>query len=184
MHGLVFSELRKYVVAKLGEGQWDVLVEEAGLAGKVFRYGKTYPDDELRALVIAASRVTGSSVSSVMEDFGEFIVPDLFDMFGGSLIEPNWKTLDLIEHTEAVIHAVVRMHTVGAQPPHLVCARTGPDEVVVDYVSARRMCALLKGIARGVAKHYCESIAIGEGRCMLKGDDVCQIKIRVVPTGS
>lgn len=70
-----------------------------------------------------------------------------------------------LHHAVASEPQPVRLLDEGAS----ICTRTGPDEIVVDYTSARRMCALAKGIAKGVAKHYRESIAITEGSACSRG---------------
>lgn len=70
--------------------------------------------------------------------------------------------------------------TPGALPPELRCTRAETDEVVLEYASERRMCALAKGIAKGIAGHYGERIAIDEDTCMLDGSDRRRIRIRRV----
>jgi hypothetical protein len=74
-----------------------------------------------------------------------------------------------LEHTEAAIHTVVRRQTPGAEPPQLSCLRPNPREVIVTYGSSRRMCAVAKGIIRGIAAHFGENVAVQEPQCMLKG---------------
>jgi hypothetical protein len=92
-------------------------------------------------------------------------------------VKPEWKTLDLIEHTEERIHKIVRLRHTGARPPYLTTERRGPREIVIHYSSARRMCALAKGIARGIARSYNESITIADVRCMHRGDPTCEIVV-------
>ena len=48
---------------------------------------------------------------------------------------------------------------------------------MIHYTSARKMCGLAKGIAKGVARHYNESITLREDKCMNKGDAACQIVV-------
>src|SRR6185369_7782403 len=98
------------------------------------------PDSEAVALVTAASRITGTPVSGVLEDFGAFIVPDLLATYGSS-VRPEWKTLDVLENTERVMHSAVRVRNHNAQPPRLICERLGPQEVVINYSSQRKMCS-------------------------------------------
>jgi hypothetical protein len=42
------------------------------------------------------------------------------------------------------------------------------------------MCAVAKGIAKGVAAHYSENIRISESTCMLRGAADCRITIKLV----
>jgi hypothetical protein len=96
------------------------------------------------------------------------------------LLKPSWHTLDVIEHTEATTHRVVRMRQPGAQPPLLTTERRAPDEVVLFYDSPRRLCAVAHGIGRGVAAHFQETITINEPRCMHRGDPRCVMSFRLV----
>ena len=177
MHGIIFSEMKKYVDTKLGGNAWNELLKSAGLGVRFYTPVQSYPDEEAVAIVSAAAQATGMEAASILEDFGEFIVPDLVSMFK-TMIKTDWKTLDLIEHTENVIHKAVRVQNPGADPPKLVCSRPNADEVVIRYSSPRKMCSVAKGIAKGVAKHYGQRVSITEPRCMLKGSPTCEIRVR------
>jgi len=120
------------------------------------------------ALVVAASSMTGLPVAEVLEDFGEFIVPDLVKMYG-HLLRPEWGTIDVIENTERTIYSVVRVKNPGAKPPELKTVRHGANEVVLFYASPRQMCALAIGIGKGLAKHFNENIVAQQATCMHKG---------------
>lgn len=173
MHGTIFMELQKFVGARLGEEAWTTLRTEAGIdPGRTYEVFNTYPDEEVTSLVTTASGITGLPVPALLEDFGEFIAPDLLEMYWGA-IEPGWRTLDIIEHTESTIHTVVRLDHRGATPPYLHASRTGDREVTVVYTSPRRLCAVAKGISRGIAKHFGETIEIRDVRCMHQGDPDC-----------
>ncbi len=179
MHGIIFMELKKYVDAKLGGGAWNKLLKDSGVGPRMYTPLKEHPDQEAVALVSTASEMTGDSIPTILEDFGEFMVPDLVDMYG-ALIEPEWNTLDLIEHTEETIHKVVRVKNPGAKPPELKTSRPSPNEVVINYSSPRKMCAVARGIAKGFAKYYNEQIDITETSCMLSGSPNCTISVKLV----
>ena len=179
MHGVIFSELRKYVEQRHGgEETWKALLRDAGLGPRIYLSVGEYPDADAVALVSAASAATGVPVRGVLEDFGEFIAPDLLGMYR-SLVRPEWRTLDFLERTEGTIHRVVRLKDASAKPPEIRCERTAPDEAVVRYASARRMCGVAVGIIRGVAAHYGEQVQIDEPHCMHRGDAECEIRVRI-----
>jgi predicted hydrocarbon binding protein len=115
---------------------------------------------------------------AVLEDFGRFVAPDLLKMHAHS-VQPQWRTLDLVEHTEAAIHQVVRQTHADAQPPRIACTRKTECDLVVEYSSPRKLCAFAKGIVGGIAAHYGEQVAITESSCMLKGDDRCILELHV-----
>jgi hypothetical protein len=177
MHGIIFNELKKYANASFGEKTWEALLKEAGTGETAYLASRSYPDEHVTAIVGAASRVSGLTPTQLLEGFGEFIAPDLLGMFR-SLIRSEWRTLDVLENTEETIHKVVRLQYADALPPYLQAKRTAPDTVTIVYTSARKLCAIAKGITRGVAKHYGEPITMTETRCMLKGNADCQIVVR------
>ena len=176
MHGIVHAELRNYVTARLGAPVWSELLEEAGVPGKVHLLSETYPDEELTALLAALSRATGRPLGELLADFGEACVPGLVQTYG-TFLDPAWRTLDVVEHTERVIHRTVRLQHPGADPPRLRTVRADADEVHVLYGSPRRLCAFGEGVIRGLAAHFGESVAIEQPRCMHHGDSHCEIVV-------
>jgi hypothetical protein len=140
----------------------------------------TYPDADAVAIVSAASKLMNIPAERILEDFGEFIAPDLLNMYQ-ALVEPHWKTIELLLHTEDVVHRVVRINNKGAQPPKLQFDRLGPNELKFYYNSPRQMAAVAKGIIRGVAKHYGQTVLIREHK---KPDGSSEMSITVGELGS
>jgi hypothetical protein len=180
LHGIIHAELRKYVEARHGSDAWNACLEAAGLSHKMFLPISSYPDADAVAIVSAASKLTNIPAERILEDFGEFIAPDLLNMYQ-SLVEPHWKTIELLLHTEDVIHRVVRINNKGAQPPKLQFEPVGPNELKFYYHSPRRMAAVAKGIIRGVAKHYGQTVLIREHK---KPDGSSEMSITVGEPGS
>src|SRR5215218_9970788 len=168
MHGIVFGELKQYVTARLGESAWSELLADAHIGPKLYLAIQEYPDEELGAILQAACRRTGLTAAAVLQDFGDFIGPHLMQMYRMYIL-PEWKTLDVIEHTEERVHKMVRLQHRGARPPYLSTTRRGDDAIVIHYSSARRLCAFAKGIAMGIARHYGETLEIRDLTCMQKG---------------
>ncbi len=179
MHGIIHGELKKYVVSKMGADTWNALVEKAGLQGRHHDPTKAYPDEDALALVGAAVEMTGLEANAILEDFGAFLAPDLLGLYA-TYVNPQWRTLDLLEHTESTIHRVVRASEPSATPPRLDVKRIARDRALLHYRSERKMCAVAKGIIRGAAEHFGESIQIREPRCMHAGDAACEIEVSVL----
>jgi len=178
MHGMMLAELKKYVDERVGADAWKMLLKESGIGVKIYLPTQTYDDAEVVSIVTTAARVTKTPLTNILEDFGQFIVADLVAVYG-AYIRPEWKTLDLIQNTEETIHRVVRTRNPGAAPPELKVARTAPDEVSIEYTSKRQLCAIARGIVRGVASHYREQVAIAEPQCQLRGDKQCTINVKL-----
>lgn len=179
MHGLIHLELKRFVEERFGAKAWGELTHRAGLASEIYTPLRSYPDEQMLALVGEAVTMTGFSASSLLEEFGEALVPTYLSIYG-NLVKPEWRTLEVIEHTEETIHRVVRMRHPGAEPPRLHAQRTKPNEVVLTYDSPRRLCAVARGIVKGVAKQFEEVVTIDETKCMHHGDPACIMTFRKV----
>ena len=156
MHGSIITMLKRYVQTQYDHSTWVKLVELSGLERIEFDHKTVYPDEHIYALIGHAAEMTGIPAGELHEKFGEYLVPDLMYMYQ-KLVDPDWKTLDLIEHTELTMHKKVREEHVHNAPPVLHCQRLGPNEVMVEYVSPRRMGGLAVGIIRGLAVHFDEA---------------------------
>src|SRR5687767_3491665 len=177
MHGSIFLELKKYVVAKLGTSAWQQLLDQSVSQTREFSPLQEYPDSDAMALVGTAVAITGMPADVLLEDFGAFNAPDLLEMLWGSL-GPEWRTLDIIENVEQTIHRLVRLKNPGARSPELRVERNSPDEVQIDYRSARKLCAIARGIARGMAAHFGEHVTVSESECMHRGASRCLISVK------
>jgi predicted hydrocarbon binding protein len=171
MHGLVLLELQRFMDERYEGKSW--------LGNRTYLTTESYPDSEFTAIVEDAARRAGADVQAVLEQFGEFIAPTLMTVYK-PYIQPEWTTLDTLEHTENHIHRAVRLHDPMAAPPRLKVRRVSFQEVVIIYESDRKLCAMAKGIARGVAKHYGERVEINELTCMLRGKPSCTIAVTKV----
>jgi hypothetical protein len=176
VHGIVMNQFRQFALERMGRDGWREAADAAGVGHEVFEIGRIYPDEALGTLVAETARRTGEAAPALVEEFGVFIAPALLRVYE-MLVDPAWRTLDVIEHTEQVIHTVVRAKMPGAAPPLLDARRTAPDTVVIDYRSPRRLCSLARGIARGMALHFGETVEIDESECMHAGDPRCLITV-------
>lgn len=178
MNGIIPMTIQNFVETRLGKQAWLEIVRAAAVPPRLYVPVVNYPDQDVLALCSALSARTGDSLPVILETLGEFMVPDLINMVP-TIIRPDWRTLDLLANTEQAIHEVLRGARTNANPPQLLCQRSGPHEVAITYTSARKMCPLAKGIIRGIAKHYGEQVSITEPSCMLKGDAACQLLVTV-----
>lgn len=184
MQGIMFIELSRFVDARLGPDAWQKALVDAGLADRIYTPHTPGPDEHFTNLVARVAEATGEPIQSTLEEFGVFVAPDLLGGLYGLLLDPDWSLLDLLEHTEEAIHMVVRARDPTATPPRLRVVRPIPDEVLILYESPRKMCSVAKGIVRGAAEHFGESIEILEPHCMLTGAARCEITVRRVSPGA
>ncbi len=178
MHGMVFGELKRFIDQNLGGSSWQSLLKQLDFR-KVYIPIQEYPDEEILALVSAASHKTGITIYELLVAFGKFIAPTLLKSYHRQ-INPNWTLIDLLEQTESTIHKVVRLRNPGAKPPRLQIKRVDENKLVIIYSSPRKLCGLALGIAQGLAEQFGEQIKISEEHCMLRGNHTCEIEIERV----
>ena len=182
MHGLIFFYLQKFAdVAAAGSTSWKGVRSSVTTTASRFLPSGSYPDGDAVAILSTIAETTSRPLPTILEEFGQFLAPHLVKV-AGAVVDPAWRTLDLIEHTEAIIHTMVRTTTPGAAPPVLETVRQSPDELHLVYSSARRLCPLAVGLMRGIAAHYGETIRIEEPSCALRGDPFCSFVIEHVAT--
>ena len=179
MHGLILTELKRFAGAQLGPAAWQGLLQEAGLEQRLYVSSGKYPDSEVTAIVRGLASRTGKDAQDLLAEFGRFIAPTLLSAFK-PFIKPEWKTLEMIEHTEENIHRAARLHDPSATPPRLQVRRVNPQQVVIIYDSQRKLCSVAKGIAQGVAEHYRERVEISDLACMLRGKPSCTIAVTLI----
>jgi hypothetical protein len=180
MHGSIFTLLKRYVQTQYDHSTWVHLLEASGLGPTDFDHKTVYPDEHMYALVGKAAELTGIPAAELQEKFGEYLVPDLMYMYS-KLVDPAWRTLEMIEHTEGVMHKRVRQEHEHNAPPVLDVRRTGPHELLIEYVSARRMGALAVGIVRGLAVYFDEADRIEVEPTTREDGQHVQIRVRRRP---
>lgn len=155
VHGSIFYLLKKFVIHSFDEETWNNFLKSANLKSDHFEITNNYPIEEIGDIIKAASDFTGLSANDLKEKFGEYLVPDLFQLYAGYL-RPEWKTYEVILNTEQVMHGAVRKLNSTANPPVLNVTQVSDKLLIVDYFSARRMGALAVGIIKGIANYYNE----------------------------
>ena len=88
MHGIIFVELKKYVQSKAAAGTWETLLATSGLPRRAYLTTEVYPDEEMVALVTAASSLTGTAIPAIQ-------YPQ-----GGAAQEPGGGTAGPIGHPD------------------------------------------------------------------------------------
>lgn len=159
VHGSIFFLLKKFVINNYSIASWELILKNAGFDNAVYDITGSYPLTEMGSILISSSKLTGKSVNHLKEMFGEYMIPDLFVLYHNYL-NPQWKTFEILENTELIMHSAVRKLNSTANPPVLNVNRVNPNLLIIDYYSKRRMGLLAVGIIRGIAKFYGESESI------------------------
>jgi hypothetical protein len=156
MHGSMFVLLKKFVESIYDHDTWFKLHQAAGPAHSAYEMQENYPVSEMDSLIRAVADHMGIPEYELKEKFGEFLVPDLLNLYKSHL-NPAWKTFETLEYTEQVMHQAARNQAVNASPPVLNVTTVGDRLLIIDYYSKRKMGALAIGIIRGIARFHHES---------------------------
>ncbi|MFT2009104.1 heme NO-binding domain-containing protein [Pontibacter sp. 13R65] len=176
MHGSIFALLKRFVESSYDFSTWIRLLEAAGLEGASYQMQEMYPTKELLAIVDKASEATGMPTYSIMEQFGEFLVPDLLLIYS-KYVNPNWRTYEMLLHTECSMHSAVKKLDDRTDPPMLLVTKKGSGQLIVDYHSKRRMSGVAVGIIKGIAKYYNESDTVLVTRLTSPDEERVQIQV-------
>jgi hypothetical protein len=177
MKGIVFNLLEEAVTRTYGEDTWDDLLETAGLEGAYTSLGN-YPDQQLTDLVQAASAATGADSQTIIRWFGREAMPALATAYPGFFV-PHHDLGSFLNTLNDIIHPEVRKLYPGADVPTFGFATASDGTITMRYGSPRRLCAFAEGLIEGAAAQFGQAVTIDQPRCMLRGDELCTIVIRV-----
>lgn len=156
MHGFIFIEFEKFALTQVPFRKWYEIMAKNNLQDRQYSPVNLYPDSELVDLLTTLAAEKQLPVSQLLENFGFSLVPDLLKVYR-AYIDPDWNTLDMLEHAETTIHHAVRKSTTGAAPPILDVRRISHNELEIHYVSPRKMVELGVGIIKGIAQEFNEA---------------------------
>ncbi len=182
MKGIIFNLAQEVVSETYGEDTWDALLEAAGLDGSYTSLGN-YPDEQLLALVGAASSALGRPADDIVRDLGQGAMPKLALRYP-RFFENHTSTRPFMLTINDIIHAEVRKLYPDADLP-VFDYQTADDKVLVlGYHSSRKLCALAEGFILGAATHFGEMATIDQPECMNRGDARCLIRCSFTPVAA
>lgn len=177
MHGIVLKGLKDFVTTEYDHEAWTAIQCGAEQEGQVYVPITEYEDADVLGLVEAASEVSGEDVPVLLDEFGQFLVPPLVEIYGVH-VDEEWTGLELIANVETYIHEALRAKQLSTYtPPDLAAEWVADERVRVTYGSERQLCALAKGLIRGVGNYYDEQFEIEEATCMLDDDEQCEFLV-------
>lgn len=176
MHGSMFVFFKQFIEETFSSSLWLELNKKANTNHSTYQIHNSYPSNIFYSLLQTAANLTNHSENELKEEFGEYLVPKLLSLYK-SYINPAWKTFELLENTELVMHKAVRREELQAKPPILNVSKVAVNLLIIDYYSKRRMASLAVGIIKGIAKFYNEQEKV---RVILKADpDDERVQIRI-----
>lgn len=175
MKGIIFNLLEEVVTQKFGADTWDRLLEATKLDGSFTSLG-SYPDEQLVALVEAASAALKLPADQIIRWFGGEAIPLLVKKYP-AFFARHTSTRPFILTLNGIIHPEVRKLYPGADTPDFEVDASSPEMLVLGYRSKRKLCALAEGLVQGAANHYHETVTINHCACMHRGDPACRLEL-------
>jgi hypothetical protein len=159
MHGIIYSNLYRFVRENHGAEILEKIKNDAKVSTNFYDTNKSYPDSEILNLLNSACNTLKIDIENLLEIFGNYIAPKLLVAFK-SFIDPEWGCLDLLERTETFAHKAVRMTMKESTPPILKIKRVNKDQVLIEYTSERKLISLGIGIIKTFGDKYNEKLQI------------------------
>lgn len=171
MKGVIFNLLEQVVSDEYGEQTWDALLDGTKLDGAYTAVG-SYPDEDLFALVGAASAALSIPADDLVRWFGRKAMPLLATRYP-QFFAPHDSTRDFMLTLNGIIHPEVRKLFPGAYAPTFSVDQSQGDRLALSYVSHRNLCSFAEGLVEGAADHFGETVTLEQSECQKRGDPRC-----------
>ena len=172
MKGIVFNVLEAVVSEAHGEETWDDLIDSAGVSGSYTSMGN-YPDEELFAIVGAASKALSLDADAIVEWFGTQAIAKFHERYP-ALFDSHRDARSFVLTLNDIIHPEVRKLYPGADAPDFDFQGFPDGSLNMVYHSKKQLCSLAIGLVKGAAAHYGQDAQIRhEGGCMKTGAESC-----------
>ncbi len=179
MRGFIFSELQEFVHKNYGIEQWFAATTAAGIDPEKYDLFEDYSLDEFGQILAALSVITKIPFQDLMWQFGSFSAPKLWRICS-RMIPPNWSYADMLENLPQFSNSLMANALTGVEAKKtLTCQRDSDRSVTITYHSPRKLCSFGKGVLISLASQYDSELKIEEPRCMLKGDEACEMVCHV-----
>lgn len=180
MKGIVFTALNDMVEQKLGIDVWESALENVNPpSGGIYTSVENFPDSELAALVADISLKTGIPQTALLEQYGKYLFQVLAKKHSGLVTkEPDF--LNFLKSIDDEIHKEVEKLYKSPDLPSLKWNQPGPDVLILNYESPRKLCALAVGLIHGAAEYFNVNIELGHETCLHRGDDSCQLSVKLL----
>lgn len=175
MKGIVFNLLEEVVTEMHGADIWADLIDAAQVDGIYTSLG-SYPDEDVFALVGAASRALSVPPADVLRWFGRAAMPILAKRYA-TFFEGHESTRTFVVSVNDIIHPEVRKLYSGAGCPHFHFQDDEAGRLIVGYRSPRQLCQLAHGFIEGASDQFGEVAHVEHLTCMQQGDALCRLAV-------
>ena len=174
MKGVLFNVVEDVVTGALSADAWDDVIDASGVSGAYTSLGN-YPDAELVNIVGEVATATSQSTSDTLRLSGRLGFQHLARR-APELLAPydDWRAV--LKSLDDNIHPEVLKFYPGAEVPSFTVTDDGAD-LLVAYVSARRLCALADGLIVGCGVWFDRELTVSHETCVHDGDEGCTMRV-------
>lgn len=177
MKGIIFNLLEEFICANWGDAKYEEVVTACHSSIRRAYVGPgTYPDGELIAIAGTAAGILGVPLPDAVRAFGKFAFARLAERYP-VFMEGHSGPKSFLESVEKVIHVEVRKLMRDADPPRFSYRDDGPDGLIIEYRSERKLCALMEGLIEGAGDWFGTPIRQAQALCMHRGDPCCEFRL-------
>ncbi|MCX2980589.1 guanylyl cyclase [Halieaceae bacterium IMCC14734] len=160
MYGLIHSSLKDMINEKYGEEIWQEVLASSGVPDASFLAMRSYDDEIIYSLVVAASEVLNAPADACLEMFGEYWVLETASKSYGMLLDAAGN--DMLEFLGNMnsLHDRISSTFINYVPPEFHIEKTDNGHLI-HYVSKRKgLTPFVVGILKGLAIRFSSPLNI------------------------
>ena len=175
MKGIVFTEFLELVENEFGLEVVQQIIDECELETEgVFTSVGTYNHKDMFIMVGKLSEIKGIPVPALLTIFGEYFFTTLKTKYPLFLDKPN--LFSFLNSIDQYIHPEVIKLYPDAELPKFEAEIRSDNEMMLNYMSSRKLSDLAIGLIKGAAKHFKEDVDIVK---VVEDDEGQQVLLKV-----
>jgi hypothetical protein len=159
MKGIVFTEFLELVENEFGLEVVQQIIDECELdTDGVYTSVGTYSHKDMFKMVGKLSEIKGIPVPALLTVFGEYFFTTLKDKYPVFVEKPN--LFSFLNSIDQYIHPEVLKLYPDAELPRFDAEIKSDNEMMLNYMSSRKMSDLAIGLIKGAANHFKENVDV------------------------
>jgi len=159
MKGIVFTEFLELVENEFGLEVVQQIIDECELDTEgVYTSVGVYSHKDMFKMVGKLSEIKGIPVPALLTVFGEYFFNTLKDKYPIFVEKPN--LFSFLKSIDQYIHPEVLKLYPEAELPRFDAEIKSDNEMILNYMSSRKMSDLAIGLIKGAANHFKENVEV------------------------
>jgi hypothetical protein len=159
MKGIVFTEFLELVENEFGLEIVQQIIDECELDTEgIYTSVGTYSHKDMFKMVGRLSEIKGIPVPALLTVFGEYFFNTLKDKYPVFVDKPN--LFSFLNSIDQYIHPEVLKLYPDAELPKFDAEIKSDNEMILHYMSSRKMSDLAIGLIKGAAKYFKEAVGV------------------------